>query len=349
MSGRWFAHGRDAVALLGELPVTPERRRLRAEMLLALGTIRWQHAGPGTDFSLRAAFDTLREARAALGDKDATGMRGAIVAAMAGVAAELGDITALDTALGELSEATRVLLAEGAAVEAARLLNDEAALLLRVGDPVQAAWLLERARSVFERQVESMDVEALRQDPTALAELAETDHLYARLPLHAAARPGREADALALGQDHARAALELYERLGDGREAARVRETLARLELRAGHPRRAEELLQEALHAQETLGDVLGLARTAGALAEVAAQAGRFDEALQRLGDSLAFNVDKGSALGVAWNRRALARIADAVRGSGAEETTRAFDALAEQMERAEAIVGPVRLPADEA
>lgn len=343
-----LAHGRNALAMLAELPVTPARRRLRAEILLMLGTTQWQASGPGPDFSLKAALETLLSAQETLGAGDPAGLRGAIAATLAGVCGDLGDVRALETALSELSEVTRALQAEGASIEAARLLNDQAALHLRGGDPVKAAWLLDQAREVFEQRIESMDDAELGEDPSPLIELAETEHLYARLPLHAAARPGRETDALGLGREHGLAALEIYRKLGDEREVARVQETLARLELRAGRLRHAEERLQEALQTQESLGDVLGLARSTAVLAEVCARNGRHDEALRRLSDSVAFNLEKGSSLGVVYNRRALERIAETVGKPVDQALARAFEEVAGQIRRAEAIVGGTILPPDE-
>jgi tetratricopeptide (TPR) repeat protein len=256
-------------------------------------------------------------------------------------------VTALDAALAELAETTRSLMAEGATLEAARLLNDQAALLLRAGDPVRGAWLIQQAREVFEERVEAMDAAALARDPSALAELAETDHLYARLPLHAPARAGRAGDAMALGREHALAALELYKRIGDTREAAGVLVTLGRLELRAGHLQHARERLIEAMGLQESIGDVLGIARASGALAEVEAANGRFDEAVRRLGDSVTFNVDKGSALGVAFARAAYGRVMEAAGVAGDAVAKAALAGFEAELTRAEEVVGVARLPSD--
>jgi hypothetical protein len=347
LSAQALAQGRDALTLLGELPMSDARRRLRAEVLLALGTIQWHGSGGGQDFSLAAAHATLLEARAAVKPGDPAALRGAMAATLAGVAGDLGDVTALDAALAELAETTRSLMAEGATLEAARLLNDQAALLLRAGDPVRGAWLIQQAREVFEERVEGMDAAALARDPSALAELAETDHLYARLPLHAPARAGRAGDAMALGREHALAALELYKRIGDAREAAGVLVTLGRLELRAGHLQHARERLIEAMGLQESIGDVLGIARASGALAEVEAANGRFDEAVRRLGDSVTFNVDKGSALGVAFARAAYGRVKEAAAGAGDAVAKAALAAFEAELTRAEEVVGVARLPSD--
>jgi hypothetical protein len=347
LAAQALTQGRDALALLAELPANEGRRALRAELLLTLGMLQWHGGGAGADFSLAAARATLLEARAAVRATDPAALRGAIAAAIAGVAGDSGDITALDEALAELNETTRSLMAEGAALEAARLLNDQAALLLRAGDPVRAAWLIQQARGVFAQRVEALDAAALARDPSPLAELAETDHLYARLPLHAPARAGRAADALALGREHGLAALELYRRIGDPREVARVLVTLAELELKADHPHRVRELLGEALQLQESIGDVLGIAHASGVFAELEARLGSFSEAIRRLGDAVAFHVDKGSALGVAMARRAFVRVVTAARGAGDPAALAAVEAFAEELARAEELVGEARLPGE--
>lgn len=331
-------HARRAITLLDGLPDSDARRTLRAEILLATGTIQWRATGPGDDFSLPAAIATLREARAALPAAVSPDLRAKIAGAIAGACGEVGDIPSLDEALAELTEATRALREAGAVVEAARLLNDQAAIHLRLGDPVKAAWLLQQSRDVFAERAASLTP----TDPsrrTVLLELAETDHLFARLPLHARARPGRESDALTLGREHAEAALALFEELGEPREAARVRETLGRIELRAGHPKRAEEHLLAALAAEETAGDVLGLARVTTALAELHAREGRVAEALTRVGDAIAFNLEKGSALGIAYARRTLDQVR-ALAGATDASLRDRLVAVQTQLDAAEEIVG---------
>lgn len=333
---------RRALALLDGLPDSASRRALRAELLLAMGTIQWRATGPGDDFALPAAIATLREARAALPATGAADLRAKVAGAIAGACGEVGDIPSLDAALEELTEATRSLREAGAVVEAARLLNDQAAIHLRLGDPVKAAWLLQQSREVFAERAASLS----SADPSrrsVLMELAETDHLFARLPLHARARPGREADALTLGREHAEAALSLFEELGESRDAARVRETLGRIELRAGHPRRAEEHLLAALATEETLGDVLGLARVTTALAELHATEGRAAEALARVSDAVTFNLEKGSALGIAYTRRTLERVR-ALTSAEDPSVRERLAAVEAQLDAAEGIVGRAEL-----
>lgn len=340
---RALAHGRNALALLDGLPDSAPRRTLRAELLLMLGTVQWRASGPGEDFSLQAATQTLRDAREALPPRGAADLRARIAGALAGVCGEVGDIKALDEALNELTEATRALQGEGASVEAARLLNDQADVHLRLGDPVKAAWLLRQSREVFAERTEAMADDDPRRGPL-LHELAETDHLFGRLTLLARARPGREGDALSLGREHAEAAHALFTQLGAERDAARVRETLGRIEIRAGHPRRAEEHLRAALAAEEAAGDVLGLARAHTALAELHAQEGRLGDALARLSDAVAFNLEKASALGVAYVRRALEELTPRLEGAP-EAVQHASAQLRDELAAAETIVGTVDLP----
>lgn len=341
-----LAQIRRALDTLEPLPPTPARRRLAIEALLARALLQWRGAGPASEFSLAATWETLTAAQDQLRPDDPAGLRGAVASARAGVAVDLGDLAALEEALEALSEAVRALLRDGDAVEAARLLNDQAAVYLRLGDTVRAADLLERARGVFTARIDALPWDKI--DPALFAELAAAEHLTAQLPLHVAARAGREADAIALGRSHAMAALERYGRLGDLREAARVRETLARLELRAQRPHKAEEHLLAALATQEQLGDLLGLARSSAALAEACAASGRAEEALRRIGDSLAFNVDKGSALGVAFDRRTLARVREQLGGDAGPLAPRLAQIDA-QLREAEQLVGVARLPDDAA
>lgn len=341
-----LAQIRRALDTLEPLPPTPARRRLAIEALLARALLQWRGAGPASEFSLAATWETLTAAQDQLRPDDPAGLRGAVASARAGVAVDLGDLAALEEALEALSEAVRALLRDGDAVEAARLLNDQAAVYLRLGDTVRAADLLERARGVFTARIDALPWDKI--DPALFAELAAAEHLTAQLPLHVAARAGREADAIALGRSHAMAALERYGRLGDLREAARVRETLARLELRAQRPHKAEEHLLAALATQEQLGDLLGLARSSAALAEACAASGRAEEALRRIGDSLAFNVDKGSALGVAFDRRTVARVREHLGGDAGPLAPRLAQIDA-QLREAEQLVGVARLPDDAA
>src|SRR5262249_39684413 len=155
-----------------------------------LGRLMWQAAGPDGSFTLAGALEMLDAAKALLREGDPADLRAQISSLIASVCYDIGDASSLDRALAELTDASRALLAEGNAVGAARLLNDQAAVYVRMGDPLRAVHLLGESRKVFEQRAKS--------DPVTMIELAETDHLFARIPLNVGARPGREADALSM-------------------------------------------------------------------------------------------------------------------------------------------------------
>jgi tetratricopeptide (TPR) repeat protein len=308
-----MSHGKTALQLLADLPDSRKRRLLRIAVLLEFGRLQWHAAGPANaangeprstatrpdeTFTLAGALEVLEAAKSGLRPDDPTEIAAAASSLIAGVCYDLGDLRSLERALDELSSATRLLLGAGDATGAARLLNDQAAVYVRLGDPVRAAHLLGESRKIFE--------ERAAKDPVAMIEMAETDHLFARIPLHVPARPGREEDALSMGLDHAIAAERTYQRVGDGRELARVWETMGRLELRKGRLERASQRLAAAAEIQTQIGDLVGLARSTAALSEVLAANGRYRDALSLLGDSVTFNSEKGSPIGLAFNRRAL-------------------------------------------
>jgi tetratricopeptide (TPR) repeat protein len=322
----------NAIAVLDRLPASPKRRRLRARVLLEIARLRWQTAGPETEFTLPGAIELLEQAKRSLADEDPPELRAEIAAVIAAVCYDTGDLASLSRALDELTFASRLLLAAGDPTGAARLLNDQAAVYVRLGDPVRATHLLGESRRIFE--------ERAAEDPSAAFEMAETDHLFARIPLHVAARPGRESDALTMGLDHALAAERTYRRLDAKRELGRVWETMGRLELRKGRLDRAEARLTAAVEVEESIGDLVGLARSTAALSELLAASGRPRDALAVLGDSIALNHEKGSPIGLAFNRKALAALAARLGTSHAEA-----EALAEAEQRlaeAEASIGRV-------
>lgn len=338
------AFAEKAIGILDELPPSPPRTRVRARALLELGKLRWHSTSPSAggaaeepESTLGAALETLERARAALGDGAPPELGAEIAAAIAGVCYDLGDTASLSRALEELAFASRLSMAAGDPTGAARLLNDQAAVHVRLGDPVQATHLLTESRKIFETRAAG--------DPVAAAEMAETDHLFARIPLHVAARPGREGDALTMGLDHAIAAERAYLRLDAKRELGRVWETMGRLELRKGRLDRARDRLNAAIGAQEAIGDLVGLARSTAALSELLAADGRVGEALSVLADSIALNLEKGSPIGLAFNRRGLAALERA-----AVAAPEAAEALAEtraRLEEAEAVLGRMRLPGE--
>jgi tetratricopeptide (TPR) repeat protein len=178
-----------------------------------------------------------------------------------------------------------------------------------------------------------------------MAEMAETDHLFARVPLHVQARPGREGDALTMGLDHALAAERAYKKLDLRRELGRVRETMGRLELRKGRLDRAREHLTAAVQLEESIGDLVGLARSTAALSELLAATGRYEEALGVLGDSVALNVEKGSPIGLAYNRRAFDALARAADGAG--NASAALGQVEQELAEAEALLGRMKVPGE--
>ncbi|PCC70594.1 hypothetical protein SAMN02745121_05521 [Nannocystis exedens] len=296
-------HAHNALSLLATLPASATRRLLRVQALIELGRLQWQSAGYEFGFTLTQAQATLDMARAELGADAPVELAADLAQAIAGVCFDLGDPRSLGRALDELVAAGSMLQAAGDAIGAACLLNDQAAVLVRMGDPGRALQLLRQSRKVFDPHVNS--------DPVALRELAETEHLFARLPLHAQLRPGREAEGFEMGLEHARAAERAYRDLGEVRELGRVWETIGRLELRAGRTEAAKQRFDAAAEVQTQLGDLTGLAQTTEALSQVLALLGRDAEAVTLLRDSVVFNRDKGSPLGLQQNRRAFTELSE--------------------------------------
>ena len=286
---------------LTQLPTGEQTRLLRTATLLLMARSRWLSVGQGNSTTLEAALEPLEAARTAL----ANGADGAWLSQFASLYAsicyDIGSPEALERALRELTQAGKRLLQLKQPLLAAELLNDEAAVWVRIGDPVRAHHLLSRSREVFGRVVST--------HPTAARELAETEHLLARLMLSAPARPGKQRDALRLGIEHALSAEEGYLSLGDKRQLARVWETLGRLQAALENLERAAHYLSQARNTQVQLGDGMGLARSSAALAQVFAQLGDHERALQQLGESVHLNIQKGSVAGLAFNLEALRQL----------------------------------------
>jgi tetratricopeptide (TPR) repeat protein len=332
--------------LLDELPLSHQRALLRAQLLLERGALQWRGALMGAPYTLQQALVSLEAARSSLPQDAPPDVLGRLAATTAGVCYDLGDLESLQQALGELTEASRRLLEADEPVFAARLLNDQAAIYVRLGDPVRATHLLETSRELFEGRLH-----ADANDTVALEELAETYHLLARLPMHASIRPGREADALAMSLQHAQAAERVYQRLGERQELARVWETIGRIALRGGQHAAAEQRLSVALASQQQLGDVIGAARSTAALAEVYRMTGRLADALALLADSITLNFEKGSPLGLAVNRRALSALADAaaqVPRPGEDNLRSGVEVVERRLTRAESVLGRMELPREE-
>lgn len=345
-----MVHGRRALELVEGLPDTPERRRFRAELMLALGRLQWQAAGmldghPDPAFTLDSALDTACLAQTLLRDDDPADLVAEAHQLIASICYDLGTADALARALEELTRAARLLLTENRVTQAAQLLNDQAAVYVRLGDPVRATHLLTEAQKIFEQRAPN--------DPVATRELAETHHLLARLPLHAPIRDGREQDAYVMALEHAAKAEEKYQQLGEVREVARVWETRGRMELLRGQLDQAAQRLSSALEVQSQIGDLTGLARSTGALSDVLAASGRYGDALLVLGDSITLNREKGSPIGLAFNRRSLDKLQAAIvelgtGGGPADETVvKALADIREHLESAEAVLGRIRIASE--
>ncbi len=293
----------DALELGGRalqvLQRVPHAAALRAEVGMELARVQWELAVPGV-CTLTEALATAQQALAELGDQGGV-LHARLLTVRAGIRYEIGDATSLEGALEDLTAATRQLQVAGDVQAAARLLNEQAAVWIRMGDPVRATWLLRESLQIYDQQRQT--------DPHAAAEWAETQHLLARLPLHVQAREGQEEEALLRALDHALAAEGVWRELGATRELARVWDTRGNLLLRQGKVHQAGESLRRAAHAQRSLGDVVGMAISMGGLAEVEAREGRPDVALVLLSDSISLNAEKGSRVGLSYNRKALSRL----------------------------------------
>jgi tetratricopeptide (TPR) repeat protein len=342
---RAYGLAEQALTLLDQPPVSAQHGLLRARLLLEKGRLQWHAALLGSTFTLQEALASLEAAKASLPDDVPPEVVEQLAAATAGVCYDVGDQGALQRALAELRESSHRLVQAGAMLPAARLLNDQAAVYMRLGDPVRATYLLSQAHERFESH--------LRQHPDdamALEELAGTEHLLARLPLHVQAPPGRKEESYVRGLEHARAAENIYQRLGQHRPLTRVWETMGRLALRQGHLEAAQEYLTAALKLQQPLGDVAGLARSTAALADLCVLAGQFDEAVALLANSINLNVEKGSPIGLAFNRHALGALATAAvqaHGPGAERLRGALAGLENRLAQAESVLGRVGLPGE--
>lgn len=290
--------------LTSELSAGGGARLWGARALRLQAQVAWAIAGvedrPGHTLTLQEARATAEAALAALGPEDPAEDRAEALVVLAGIHGDIGDAPSLDAALTELAQATRALIAADRVLPAARLLNDQAAIWMRRGDPVRAAHLLTEAQRLFSGD----DTSPYQQ------EHAETQHLLARLALHAEPRPGMDRPAAERALGHAEAAIGVFRRLAQVRHEGRARETRARLLGRLG---RHDEALGELLalwQAMEQLGDAEGMARVAGALAGVLAASHEPERALDVLSRSIALNHRIGSLRGLACNREDLDSLA---------------------------------------
>jgi tetratricopeptide (TPR) repeat protein len=334
-----------ALPLLDTLPPTNRRALLRSQLLLERGRLQWHGALLGTPFTFQEALTSLEAAKSSLPQDAPPEVGGQLAAALAGICYDLGDLPALQRALEVLTEQSRHLMNTGEPLLATRLLNDQAAVYIRLGDPVRASHLLAQSRQLFEHRLRNTP-----NDVMAAEELAETDHLLARLPLHVQARAGRQDDAYAIGLDHARAAEHAYQRLSQPHKLARVWETIGRLELQRGQLQAAQQRLTTALEVQRQLGDATGLARSAAALADLCVQTGRLGDAIALLSDSITLNFEKGSPLGLAFNRRTLGLLGNAATQThhpGVENLHAALAEIETRLTQAESVLGRVVLPGE--
>lgn len=286
-------HAADARRLAARVGDKELQRRAELASFLVSGRVRWQ-----SDSSLDAAASELHAARALTSDRDPPEVRAELAMLLAGVQYDDGSPHALAQALQEVRLASRLLLDAGRPLDAARILNDEAAIWVKLDDPIRANYLLARSREVFAKLA---DVHAV-----ARVELAETEHLLARLLLHATAKPGHDRDVLELGVTRARAAEAIYEGLSDAHQLGRVRETLARLEIRLGHADTAARLLDDAQRMQREIGDAIGLARSTAAASDVFSAARDFPRALELLSESIEINARKRLRAGLEFNLASL-------------------------------------------
>ncbi|HVZ34460.1 MAG TPA: tetratricopeptide repeat protein, partial [Polyangiaceae bacterium] len=290
-----------ALALTQHISDPEQRRSAQISGLLLLGRALWQAPSNGGESSLHAALSALLQCRTLLVERDAPELHAEIGCLIAHIEYDIGSPEALGQALTELTRAGQLLLAAHRPLDAARLLNDEAAVWVKLGDPVRAYHLLQHARETWSR--------VLNSHPAARNELAETEHLVARLLLQAPGRPGRERDALQLGLEHARVAEEAYRESGDAQKVARVWETLGRLLLRLGNLEQAAQHIEKARRLEAELGDGVGLARSAAAAADIQAARRDYSGALDLLGESIALNEEKGLMAGLEFNRISLQQI----------------------------------------
>ena len=296
------------------------RQRGLAQLELA----RSLRARPGLGVALTEPIEAARHAVELLATAEVH-KRAAARVTLAHLLLEHGAPGALDEALDEVVAASRELTAAGDPQGAASLLNDQAEVWLKLGDTVRAAHLLEAAEGGLEGRTDAM----------AVVERAETDHLLARLPLYAPARPGHASDALAAALERLERAEAVYLRVGWVDRQAHALDTRGRLLARLGRVDEAAQVLQQAAATYRQLGDGLGLARVTEGLATLWAQRGHTRRALALLEQSLVLNLAAASPAGLAYVRRAMEHLPE-----GPQRAT-----LEARLADAEASVGRVHLP----
>jgi tetratricopeptide (TPR) repeat protein len=315
---RALSNVKEASDLLAELPRTPKTRALGARVHLESARAKWAGAGTHPGITLSNALASIELAARTLPADAPVALVADLASVLAAIAYDIGEAPLVGHAIDALHRASGVMVTTGDAVRAARLSNDEAALHMRFGATARAGVLLARSCELLRA--------TRAQDPAALRELAVTEHLRARLPLHDEDTVASR-EVLSEALEHASAAEQLYAELGQRRGAARVLETVGRLELLAGLPAQAERHVLEALRIEETFGDATGLARATAALAELLAHNGKMDEAIQLIETSATLNLRRGAASALAYNRRAVARLrATTARNAPTDEKLRALE-----------------------
>lgn len=312
------AWGEDALGLVSAM--LPERTDLIRRVHTELGRIKLAGCGLHSGFSLDEARSDLETARSLVDAETPPDQHADILIVLAGVQYDRGDAASLQEALSGLSRAMTIRTESGDDIGAAQLLNEQAAVWMRIGDVAQARTLLRESRRLFERLTH----------PDAARERAETDHILARLPLHADPEQVIAEATLQRALEHAADARRGYELLGNVGEIARIDETIGRLEMSRGSLAAAKSALESALAVQRRIGELTGLARSTSAMAEVLRLSGRAVEALALLKTSIQLNVTRGSVIGLRYNREALLALDEQ---PGAEKV-RAI------LERAEAVLG---------
>jgi tetratricopeptide (TPR) repeat protein len=294
----------EALDVITTMPRTTHRAIQEAHTLAEMARLKWHGATAGQTYTLQDALDTLLQAQHALPAVSPLPIRAQIAALFAGMAHDIGELGLITEAQRELAEVSRQLLSAEEPTLAARLLNDQAALYIRLGDPLQASQLLYHSRELFQGLLQ----EHPEQSQLAV-ELADTEHMLARLPLHARIRPSREYEALTMALGHARSAAKIYEALQTPRALGNTLTTIGKLELGREQDREAEAYFFRAVRLQQQTGDWTGLARTSAALADLFLTRGKYPQALQCIRESAILNMEKGAPIGIAFNRRDFAQL----------------------------------------
>src|SRR5262249_2661695 len=156
----------------------PQRALLDVRARLEDARVEWLGRGSGGAEVLRSVFDDVVRLGEEL-DLPAA-LRREIAATLAGVPYQPGDPATGGEGKGRMGKAIDwLLLAEGAVLDAASLLNEQAALSLRQDDVAGAEHQLLQSKALLEGRLRQAPL-----DGDARIELADAAHLLARLPLY---------------------------------------------------------------------------------------------------------------------------------------------------------------------